>query len=305
MIGEQDFLQVYRKVERNERRTSASRAARQICRTVVNLNIRPFLCMLALSSEVCSPMLLIIPAIEIKGGRCVQMVQGVEGYSYSDDPVEMARLWRMENAKSLHVTDIDGALSGKLVNTEVIKRMVSTVDIPVELGGGLRTFDDVAAAFDIGVYRVLVGTMVIENPDEAAKVIKTFGPSKVVLGIDAMDGIVQTRGWVRTSGLTALTVALNAKALGFRRVVYTDIRLDGTLRGVNLKVLRDLAEKTGLRVTASGGIAGLDDLLKVQELEHYGVDSAVIGRALYENKFSCQGIWRRCEAGDYPYTARV
>lgn len=250
-------------------------------------------------------MLLIIPAIEIKGGRCVQMVQGVEGYSYSDDPVEMARLWRKENAKSLHVTDIDGALQGYLVNKEVLKRMVSTVDIPIELGGGLRSFDSVKEAFELGMYRVLVGTMVIENPDEAKRVIDTYGPSKVVLGIDARDGIVATHGWAESSGLTALTVALNAKALGFRRIVYTDIRLDGTLRGVNLNILRELATKTGMRVTSAGGISGLEDLLKVQELEKLGVDSVVIGRALYENKFSCQGVWRRCEAGDYPYTARV
>jgi len=250
-------------------------------------------------------MLLIIPAIEIKGGRCVQMVQGVEGYSYSDDPVEMARLWRKENAKSLHVTDIDGALQGYLVNKEVLKRMVSTVDIPIELGGGLRSFDSVKEAFELGMYRVLVGTMVIENPDEAKRVIDTYGPSKVVLGIDARDGIVATHGWAESSGLTALTVALNAKALGFRRIVYTDIRLDGTLRGVNLNVLRELATKAGMRVTSAGGISGLEDLLKVQELEQVGVDSVVIGRALYENKFSCQGVWRRCEAGDYPYTARV
>ncbi len=250
-------------------------------------------------------MLLLIPAMEIKGGRCVQMVQGVEGFAYSDDPVEMAKLWRKENAKSLHVTDVDGAMQGRLVNTEVLKRMVATVDIPIELGGGLRTFDDVQQAFDLGMYRVLVSTMVIANPDVAKRVIEKWGPSKIVLGIDAMDGIVATHGWAESSGLTALTVALNAKALGFRRIVYTDIRLDGTLRGVNLKVLRDLAEKTGMRVTAAGGIAGLDDLLKVQELQPFGVDSAVVGRALYENKFSCQGLWRRCEAGNYPYTAKV
>jgi phosphoribosylformimino-5-aminoimidazole carboxamide ribotide isomerase len=249
--------------------------------------------------------LLIIPAIEIRGGRCVQMVQGVEGFSYSDDPVEMAKLWRKENAKSLHVTDVDGAIQGHLVNTDVIKRIISTVDIPIELGGGLRTFDAVREAFDLGMYRVLVGTMLIENPDEAKRVIDTYGPSKVVLGIDAMDGIVKTHGWEESSGLTALTVALNAKALGFRRIVYTDIRLDGTLRGVNVKVLRELAENTKMRVTSAGGIAGLDDLLKVQELEQCGVDSVVIGRALYENKFSCQGIWRRSEAGNYPYTANV
>jgi len=256
-------------------------------------------------SDLKTTMLLIIPAIEIKGGRCVQMVQGVEGFAYSDDPVEMARLWRLENAKSLHVTDVDGAIQGKLVNTGVLKRMVSTVDIPIELGGGLRSFESVNQAFDLGMYRVVISTMVIENPDEAKRVIDEFGPSKVVLGIDAMDGIVATHGWTESSGLTALTVALNAKALGFRRIVYTDIRLDGTLRGVNLRVLQELGEKTGMRVTAAGGIAGLDDLLKVQELGKFGVDSAVIGRALYENKFSCQSLWRMCEARNYPYTAKV
>jgi len=250
-------------------------------------------------------MLLIIPAMEIKGGRCVQMVQGVEGCTYSDDPVEMARLWRLENAKSLHVTDVDGALRGRLVNGAVLQRMIDTIDIPIELGGGLRSFEAVRQAFEIGVYRVLIGTMMIENPDEAKRVLEKFGPSKVVLGIDAIDGVVATHGWSESSGLTAITVALNAKAIGFRRVVYTDVRLDGTLRGVNRKILRELGEKTGLRVTAAGGIAGLDDLLRVQELEPFGVDSVVIGRALYENKFSCQKLWRRCEAGGYPYTAKV
>ncbi len=250
-------------------------------------------------------MLLIIPAIDIKGGRCVQMVQGVEGYSYSDDPMEMAKLWRKENAKSLHVTDVDGALQGRLVNVDCIRTMVNTVDIPIELGGGLRSFEAVKQAFDLGVYRVLISTMVIENPDVAKRVIDTYGPSKVVLGIDALDGIVATHGWQESSGLTALSVALNAKALGFKRVVYTDIRLDGRLRGVNLRVLRELAEKTGMRITSAGGVSGLDDLLRVQELEQVGVDSVVIGRALYENKFSCQGIWRMCEAGNYPYTAKV
>ncbi len=250
-------------------------------------------------------MLLVIPAIEIKDGRCVQMVQGVEGSTYSDDPVEMARLWRKENAKSLHVTDVDGAIEGRLVNGESIRKMVETVDIPIEVGGGLRSLADVRQAFELGVYRVVIGTMLIEDPDEAKRVIDEFGSSKVVLGVDAFDGIVATRGWRESSGLTALTVALNAKALGFRRIIYTDIRADGTLRGVNLRVLRELGEKAGLRITSSGGISGLEDLLSIQELESHGVDSVVMGRALYQNKFACQAIWRRCEAGDYPYTAKV
>ncbi len=250
-------------------------------------------------------MLLVIPAIDLRGGRSVQMVQGVEGFAYSDDPVEMARLCRLENAKALHVTDIDGAQQGRLVNLDTIRRMVERVDIPIALGGGLRTFDEARKAFGLGVYRVRVGTMVIENPEEARRLVDTFGPSKVILGIDAMDGIVATRGWEESSGLTAMTVALNARALGFRRMVYTDIRLDGTLRGVNIPVLRELGEKTGLRITSSGGVGGLDDLMKIQALEPYGIDSVVIGRALYQNKFSCQALWRICEAGNYPYTARV
>ena len=250
-------------------------------------------------------MLLIIPAIEIRGGRCVQMVRGEEGFTYSDDPVEMARLWRKENAKSLHVTDVDGAIEGRLKNSDVVRKMVGTVDIPVQLGGGLRSLEAISEAFAMGVYRVLISTMVIDDPELAKKAIETYGPTKIVLGIDALDGIVATHGWKHSSGLTAVSVALNAKALGFRRIVYTDIRVDGTMRGVNLTLLRQLGETTGMKVTAAGGIGGVDDLLKVQELEPYGIDSAVIGRALYENRFSCQGLWRRCEAGDYPYTARV
>lgn len=250
-------------------------------------------------------MLLVIPAIDIRGGRCVQMVQGTEGYSYSDDPSEMVRLWRKENAKVLHVTDIDGAIQGRLVNLDCIRRMVSTVDIPIELGGGLRSFDAVQEAFKLGVYRVVIGTMIIEKPEEARKAVEFYGPSKVVLSIGALDGIVATHGWTESTGMTAVSVALNAKALGFKRVIFTDIRRDGTLRGVNLHMLRELAEKTGMRVTSAGGISGLDDLLKVQELEKFGVDSVVIGRALYENKFSCQALWRQCEAGNYPYTAKV
>lgn len=250
-------------------------------------------------------MILIIPAMEILGGRSVRTAQGVEGYFYSDDPVEMARLWRTENAKSLHVTDLDGAREGRVVNGDVIHRMVTTVDIPIELGGGLRTFDAVRWAFDTGVYRVLISTMLIENPDETKRVLDTYGPSKVVLGIYAMNGRVVTHGHASSSGLTPLSAALNAKALGFRRLVYADIEPDGSPGRVNLKMLRELGEKTGMRITAAGGVAGLDDLLLIQELERHGIDSVVIGRALYENKFSCQALWRQCEAGNFPHTAKV
>jgi phosphoribosylformimino-5-aminoimidazole carboxamide ribotide isomerase len=250
-------------------------------------------------------MLLIVPAIEIKNEKCVQMVQGVEGFVYTDDPIEMAKLWRKENAKSLHVTDVDGAIQGRLVNFDIIQRMVKTVDIPIELGGGLRTFEEVQKVFEGGIYRAVIGTMLVENPDEAKRVLDKFKPNKIVLGIDARNGIVKTKGYKEDSGLTALTVALNAKQMGFKRIIYTDILLDGMMRGPNFEAIKMLAAKSGLRITASGGIRGLDDLLQLQAMESNGVDSAIIGRALYENKFSCQGIWRLCEAGNYPYTAKI
>lgn len=250
-------------------------------------------------------MLLLIPAIEITQGRCAQNIRGAGGYVYSDDPVEMARLWRKENAKSLHVTDLDGARDGRIVNAEVIRRVVESVDIPVELGRDLRGIDTVRQALDLGVYRVAVGSMVTEDPDRAKELIDTFGASKIVLGIDAMDGVVVARGQDTPSGLSALSVGLNARMLGFRRILYTEIRKDEALRGVNLTILQKLGENTGMRITAAGGIGGLEDLLRIQALERYGVDSVIVGRALYENKFSCQAIWRMCEAGNYPYTAKV
>ncbi|MBI4547753.1 MAG: 1-(5-phosphoribosyl)-5-[(5-phosphoribosylamino)methylideneamino] imidazole-4-carboxamide isomerase [Ignavibacteriae bacterium] len=250
-------------------------------------------------------MLLIIPALEIKNGKCVQMVQGREGFVYSDDPIETAKLWRKENAKTLHVTDVDGAIEGRLVNFDVIERMVKAVDIPIELGGGLRTMKEVKKVFAGGVFRVVIGTMLVENPDEAKRILDTYGPSKVVLGIDVENGIFKMKGWRENSGLTAISVALNAKHLGFTRIIYRDILRHGTMSGPNFDGIKLMAEKSGMRVTASGGISGLEDLLKLQELEPLGVDSVVIGRALYENKFSCQALWRLCEAGDYPYTAKV
>jgi len=224
---------------------------------------------------------------------------------YSDDPIDIAKLWRRENTKALHVTDIDGAIEGRLVNFDIIERMVKSVDIPIALGGGLRRLDDVKRAFDAGIYRVQIGTMVIENPDEARRTVETFGASKVAIGIDAENGIVKMKGWTETTGLTAISLALNAKELGFRRLIYTEITNDGTLRGLNFQALRQLTETPLMRVTVSGGIGGLDDLLKLQEeFEPRGVDSVIIGRALYENKFACQGIWRLCEAGNFPYTAK-
>jgi phosphoribosylformimino-5-aminoimidazole carboxamide ribotide isomerase len=216
------------------------------------------------------------------------------------------KLLRIENAKSLHITDVDGALCGEPKNTDIIREMMKAVDIPIEIGGGMRTFEHVRSALeDLNAYRVLISTMLLESPDEAKRSVEQFGPSKVVVGIDAIDGFATTHGWTRTSRLTPLSIALNAKALGFRRIVYTDVKRHANLEGVNLDALRELAELTGMRITSAGGIRGLDDLLKVQELKKFGVDSVIMGRAFYENRFSCQRIWRECEDHGFPFTAKV
>jgi len=250
-------------------------------------------------------MLLIIPSIEIENGKCARMVQGTGGFVYSDDPVEIAKLWRKENAKSLHVTDRDGITSGCLKNFETIRSMVKTVDIPIELGGGIRKFEDAKMAFDNGIYRIVIGKMLLENSDDAKKTLDTYGPSKVVFGIDAQ--FVESAAKINPlyNGLTPLSIALSAKQIGFRRFVYTDIVVRETNRTPNFISIKNMAEQIQSRITVSGGISNLDDLMKIQAYEPLGVDSVVIGRALYENKFSCQKLWRVCEAENYPYTAKV
>lgn len=244
-------------------------------------------------------MLLIIPAIEIERGKCLRIVRGVHGNISTDDPIEMAKLWRKENAKSLHVTDVDGTNDGILVNFDVIKKMVGSVDIPIELGGELNTFDEIQKAIDIGMYRVTIGPSMIDNPVSLTRAIAAFSASKIVLGI-----VIPAKK-KDDAERAAIATSLKAKEFGIRRIVYTDIIHEPATEHPNYDPIKNLAEKTGMRITVMGGISGLDELLKLQELEPFGIDSVVIGRAMYENKFSCQGIWRLSEEGNYPYTAKV
>jgi phosphoribosylformimino-5-aminoimidazole carboxamide ribotide isomerase len=224
----------------------------------------------------------------------------------------MARLWRTENAKSLHVTDVDGAVAGRLCNLDVIEQMIRAVDIPIELSGGIRSFEDAQRAFNAGVMRIVIGTMLLEHPDEAIKTLETFGASRVVLGLDISNSRIKVHGREIDAELLPLTVMLNAKQLGFTRIIYKDILRYGTDIEPNYPALQAIAEqlqnapsKTKMRITVAGGICSIKELLKLQEFESLGIDSVIIGRALYENKFSCQQLWRMSETGYFPYTARV
>ena len=242
-------------------------------------------------------MILVIPSIDLRDGRCVRLVQGIPGTEkvYSDDPLQMATLWRGENAKMLHVVDLNGALEGEMKNLELIKRMIEAVDIPIQVGGGIRTYERAKEILQLGAGRVVISTAAIEEPEIIEQLVADFGPRKIVVAIDAKNNIVQTKGWQEDTGLTAISLGLNIKLLGIERVLYTDISRDGTMSGPNFPAIKQFAETTGLKVTASGGVGGYQDLRRMQELEPLGVDSVIIGRALYENRFPCQELWRMCE----------
>lgn len=239
-------------------------------------------------------MILVIPAIDLRQGKCVRLVQGEAGTDkiYSDDPTKMAIIWRGENFKAIHVVDLDGAFEGHPVNFAALKSIVEAVDIPVEFGGGLRTYEAVKQAFDIGIYRAIIGTAAVNDEELLIKLLQEFGPRRIAVGIDMLDGMVRIKGWQDSGGIPAIELGNKLKGLGVARVIYTDISRDGTLKGANIGAMKEFAVATGLRVTASGGVKSYEDLIHLQELEQFGVDSVIVGKALYENKFACVGLWR-------------
>ncbi len=242
-------------------------------------------------------MTLVIPAIDLRGGRCVRLHQGryAEETVYFEDPVKMAKLWRVQNARVLHLVDLDAARGGSADcqdNRAVIAEVCQALDIPVQLGGGIRTMEDVEAALALGVYRVILGTAAVRNPDLVSEAVETYGCSRVVVGIDAKNGEARVEGWTEGSGLDAVRLALDMEERGVRRIIYTDISRDGTMEGPNTDAYRTLGKHlTKARITASGGVGGYPDLLRIKELAAYRVDSVIVGKALYENAFPCQQFW--------------
>ncbi len=239
-------------------------------------------------------MTLVIPAIDLRGGQCVRLYQGsyAKETVYFDDPVKMAKLWRVQNARVLHLVDLDAARGDREDNRASIAAICEALDIPIQLGGGIRTMEDVDEAIELGVYRVIIGTAAVRNPDLVEEAIAKYSCSRVAVGIDARDGEVRVQGWTEGSGVDAIELALDMERRGCRRIVYTDISRDGTLAGPNIEAYRELGgHLTNARITASGGIGGYEDLLRIKELLPYRVDSVIVGRALYDNKFPCQQFW--------------
>lgn len=244
--------------------------------------------------------LLVIPSIDIHNGKTVRVVQGIpelDCKEYGDDPVEMAMIWRAENAKMLHVVDFNGAFDHTKENHNIIKNLCSSVIIPIEFAGGIRSVEDAEAIFDLGVYRIAINTMALENRAEFIKLFDKFGPTKIVLSIDVIDGNLVTRGRQKKSELNYLTYTKEMVDLGIDRVIVTDVNRNGVMQGPNIALSKEIAEYCNIKVTHSGGLRNKDELLDLQNLVPLGVDSVIIGRAFYENRFPCQKLWRVAESG--------
>jgi phosphoribosylformimino-5-aminoimidazole carboxamide ribotide isomerase len=241
--------------------------------------------------------MLIIPAIDLREGRCVRLVEGRldQETIYSDDPVAMALSWQQQGAEYLHVVDLDGAFAGAPKNLAIIKNIIAAVDIPVEVGGGIRNLEAIEELLGSGASRVVLGTVAIRNPELVQEACQKFGEG-IVVGIDAKNGKVAIQGWGITVEKTALELALEMKKLGVQRVLFTDIKRDGTLQGPNLEATGDLARKSGLKVIASGGVSVLEDLKELKKLEVDGVDSVIMGKALYAGTIKLKDALALAEA---------
>jgi phosphoribosylformimino-5-aminoimidazole carboxamide ribotide isomerase len=230
---------------------------------------------------------IIIPAIDIKDGRCVRLFQGEMDKEtiYFESPLDAARHWAAEGASFIHIVDLNGAVEGRPVHTREVEAICRDTTLTVELGGGLRSVEAVKAALDLGVNRVVIGTAAYENAELLRSLCAKF-PKQIVVGIDARSGKVAVKGWKETTPMGAVELAKRCEADGASRIIYTDISRDGTREGVNIDETLKLARAVSISIIASGGVATLEDLRRLLPLEKEGVEGVVVGRALYAGAFS-------------------
>lgn len=221
----------------------------------------------------------IYPAIDIKDGNCVRLLQGrfSDITVYGDNPAEMAKKWESLGGEFIHVVDLDGALKGHGVNAEAIKKICQSVNVPVQTGGGIRTMEDIEYKLSCGINRVIIGTSAVKDADFVKRAVDKY-KEKIVIGIDAKDGMVAIEGWEEVSDFTAVDFAKKMESIGVQTIVYTDIATDGTLKGPNLDAMRDMTRQTSLDVIASGGVGSL---AHITSLIPTCVEGVIVGRALY------------------------
>ncbi len=244
--------------------------------------------------------LLVIPSIDIRDGKTVRVVQGIPELGckeYGSDPVEMAKIWRAENAKMLHVVDFDGALEHSRKNFSLIEKICSSVIIPVQFAGGIRTLEDADLIMQTGISRLVVSTIAIENSDDFKKLFEKYGPAKIAVSLDVLDNQLIVRGRQIKTGISCNSFAKKMSEIGVDRFIVTDVKRNGMLGGPNLALCEQIIEVTNAKITLSGGIRNKDELMDIQNLMHIGIDSVIVGRALYENRFPCQKLWRLAESG--------
>ncbi len=226
--------------------------------------------------------MIVIPAIDLKGGRCVRLFQGdlARETVYGDDPVAMAARWQAEGGQWLHLVDLDGAVGGAPVHLETLRAIAARLAIPIEFGGGVRTLEAARAVFAAGAARLILGTVALEAPDLLERITGKF-PGRIYVALDARDGLVATRGWTETTAVRAEDAAAACRARGAAGFLFTDIARDGTGQGVNVSATAALAAAVQMPVIASGGVASLDDLRALRAAESSGIAATIIGRALY------------------------
>jgi len=226
--------------------------------------------------------MIIFPAIDIRGGKCVRLLKGDfdKETVFSDKPEEIAKKWEAQGATFLHLVDLDGARAGHPVNLLTVKAIIAAVNIPVELGGGIRTLADVKSVLDLGVRRVILGSVAVRDPELVREACRLYG-DRVVVGIDARDGMVAVDGWEASGNIGAVDLAKKMGEAGVKTIIYTDISRDGTLAGVNVESTAQLARESGVRVVASGGVKSIDDIRALLPYESDGIEGVIVGKSIY------------------------
>ena len=229
--------------------------------------------------------MVIFPAIDIRGGKCVRLFQGdfKQETVFSNNPEEMAEQWASQGASYLHIVDLDGARSGSPVNVFIIKKILETVQIPIEVGGGIRSLDNIYDLLEMGVDRVILGSAAVDNPSLVKQAAREFGES-VIVGIDAKNGKVAVHGWDDTSEITSTDLAMRMGDAGITTIIFTDIAKDGTLSGVNAERFANIAIRSGISVIASGGVGSIADIKALKKYEKDGVVGVILGKSIYTGK---------------------
>ncbi len=233
--------------------------------------------------------MLIFPAIDIRGGKCVRLLKGdfKQETIFSDKPEEMAAKWQAQGAEYLHLVDLDGALAGKSMNLATVKAILAKVTIPVELGGGIRTMENVDEVLALGVQRVILGSVAVKNPALVKAACAKYG-NHIVVGIDAKDGIVAVDGWGVSGNVAVEALAKEMAKAGVESIIYTDISRDGTLAGVNVEATAHLAKVSGVKIIASGGVKSLDDIKALKVYEADGIEGVIVGKSIYTGSLDLQ-----------------